>query len=70
VDECKPLAKGAAHSRVKLSTKSWGIDAAKVVTRAFANIATTLREVDLSDIIAGRPELEAGSDTRPLLSSI
>ena len=44
---------------MKLSTKSFGIDAAKVVTKAFANIASTLKEVDLSDIIAGRPEEEA-----------
>lgn len=56
----KPLmAKGAKYSKVKLSTKSFGIDAAKVVTKAFANIASTLTEVDLSDIIAGRPEDEA-----------
>ena len=53
------LAKGAKFSKVKLSTKSFGIDAAKVVTKAFANIASTLKEVDLSDIIAGRPEEEA-----------
>jgi Ran GTPase-activating protein 1 len=53
------LAKGATFSKVKLSTKSFGIDAAKVVTKAFANIASTLKEVDLSDIIAGRPEEEA-----------
>ena len=53
------LAKGASFSKVKLSTKSFGIDAAKVVTRAFSNIAGTLKEVDLSDIIAGRPEDEA-----------
>ena len=53
------MAKGAKYSKVKLSTKSFGIDAAKVVTKAFANIASTLTEVDLSDIIAGRPEDEA-----------
>ena len=53
------MAKGASFSKVKLSTKSFGIDAAKVVTKAFANNASTLKEVDLSDIIAGRPEEEA-----------
>ena len=53
------MSKGASYSTVKLSTKSFGIDAAKVVTKAFANIASTLKEVDLSDIIAGRPEDEA-----------
>ena len=30
------MAKGASFSKVKLSTKSFGIDAAKVVTKAFA----------------------------------
>tara|TARA_B110000977_G_scaffold131107_1_gene167084 strand:- start:6295 stop:7869 length:1575 start_codon:yes stop_codon:yes gene_type:complete len=52
------MAKGAAYWTVKLCTKSYGIDAANVVTKAFANIASTLKEVDLSDIIAGRPEEE------------
>ena len=53
------LAKGAAYSKVRLSTKSFGIDAAKVASRAFVNLAKTLKEVDLSDTIAGRPEVEA-----------
>ena len=53
------LRKGAAYSKVRLSTKSFGIDAAKVAARAFANLAETLKEVDLSDTIAGRPEIEA-----------
>ena len=52
------MVKGAAYSSVKLCTKSFGIDAANVVTKAFANIAKTLKEVDLSDIMAGRPEAE------------
>ena len=53
------MAKGASYSKVRLSSKSFGIDAANVVTKAFANISSTLKEVDLSDIIAGRPEDEA-----------
>ena len=52
------MVKGAAYSSVKLCTKSFGIDAANMVTKAFANIAKTLKEVDLSDIMAGRPEAE------------
>jgi Ran GTPase-activating protein 1 len=53
------LKKGATYSKVRLSTKSFGIDAAKVASRAFSNLAATLKEVDLSDTIAGRPEVEA-----------
>lgn len=53
------LRKGATFSKVRLSTKSFGIDAAKVAARAFGNLAETLKEVDLSDTIAGRPEVEA-----------
>jgi len=53
------LNKGASYSKVRLSTKSFGIDAAKVASRAFVNLASTLKEVDLSDTIAGRPEVEA-----------
>ena len=52
------MVKGAAYSSVKLSTNSFGIDAAYVAATAFANIAKTLKEVDLSDIMAGRPEAE------------
>ena len=53
------LSKGATYSKVRLSTKSFGIDAAKVASRGFVNLAATLKDVDLSDTIAGRPEVEA-----------
>lgn len=39
--------------QIKLSTKSFGRDAAEVAARGIANIANTLVEADLSDIIAG-----------------
>lgn len=39
--------------QIKLSTKSFGRDAATVAARGIANIANTLQEADLSDIIAG-----------------
>ncbi len=49
----------ASHKRIKFSTQSFGHDAAAVAARALGNVANTLEEADLSDIIAGRPEAEA-----------
>ena len=45
--------------QVKLSTKSFGRDAALVAAAAFSAVKATLQEVDLSDVLAGRPEAEA-----------
>ena len=53
------LLPNASFKFVRLSTKSWGIDAAKVAKRAFENLKDTLEVVDLADTIAGRPEVEA-----------
>jgi Ran GTPase-activating protein (RanGAP) involved in mRNA processing and transport len=53
------LAEGAKIRRIKFSTKSFGIEAAQVAAKAIRNVASTLKEADLSDIIAGRPEDEA-----------
>lgn len=53
------LAPGACHRRIKFSSQSFGNDAALVAARALHNVAATLEEADLSDIIAGRPEAEA-----------
>ena len=39
--------------QIKLSTKSFGREAATVAAQGIANIANTLQEADLSDIIAG-----------------
>ena len=45
--------------QVKLSTKSFGRDAAEVAAEAMTNVAGSLVDADMSDIIAGRPEAEA-----------
>ncbi len=39
--------------QIKLSSKSFGTDAAEVAAHGIANIISTLEEADLSDIIAG-----------------
>jgi len=39
--------------QIKLSTKSFGTDAAEVAAKGIANIVATLEEADLSDVIAG-----------------
>ena len=46
-------------AQIKLSTKSFGRDAAEVAAAAIANVASSLAHADLSDVIAGRPEAEA-----------
>ena len=50
-----------AHARmqIKLSTKSFGRDAAEVAAAGVRNCAASLAHADLSDVIAGRPEAEA-----------
>mmetsp|Transcript_57628 Transcript_57628/g.182535 ORF Transcript_57628/g.182535 Transcript_57628/m.182535 type:complete len:511 (+) Transcript_57628:124-1656(+) len=53
------LKEGAAFTKIRLSTKSFGREAAEVTTRALHNIRGTLKDADFSDIIAGRPEDEA-----------
>lgn len=45
--------------QIKLSTKSFGRDAAEVAAKAITNVVASLEHADLSDIIAGRPEAEA-----------
>lgn len=45
--------------QIKLSTKSFGRDAAEVASEAIANVSERLVDVDMSDVIAGRPEAEA-----------
>lgn len=41
--------------QIRFSTKSFGVDAAEVAARAIENVAGTLVDADMSDIIAGRP---------------
>jgi Ran GTPase-activating protein (RanGAP) involved in mRNA processing and transport len=45
--------------KIRLSTKSFGEDAAKVAGKVFSICRDTLTDLDLSDVIAGRPEAEA-----------
>lgn len=53
--------RGGRRSQIKLSTKSFGTDAAEVAARGIANITSTLEEADLSDIIAGPMPREAAA---------
>lgn len=46
------------YLQIKLSTKSFGIEAAEIAARAIENVANSLTHADISDIIAGRPEKE------------
>lgn len=49
---------GSKIKAIKLSTKSIGSEAAPVVVAALENVAGVLKDADMSDIIAGRPEAE------------
>lgn len=60
------LAPGAAITKIRFSTKSFGAEAAEVAARAIANVSATLVHADLSDVIAGRPEGEALAALRTL----
>eukprot|EP00198_Chlamydomonas_reinhardtii_P008040 XP_001697377.1 RAN GTPase activating protein, RANGAP1 [Chlamydomonas reinhardtii] len=53
------LAPGSGVSTIRFSTKSFGRDAAAVAARAIAAVSGVLRDADISDVIAGRPEDEA-----------
>lgn len=52
------LTPGSTVSKIKFSTKSFGIEAAEVAARAIEHVAESLAHADISDIIAGRPEKE------------
>lgn len=64
------LAPGAAFTRVVFSTKSFGAEAAAVAARAIRNVSSTLVDADLSDIIAGRPEVEALAALRTICDAL
>jgi len=49
----------SASPQIKLSTKSFGTDAAEVAAKGIINIVATLEEADLSDVIAGLPRRQA-----------
>ncbi|KAG0582276.1 hypothetical protein KC19_3G048200 [Ceratodon purpureus] len=48
-----------AYTRIRLGNWSFGIDAADVAARALSSMKSRLVDVDLADIVAGRPEAEA-----------
>ncbi|PON55277.1 WPP domain containing protein [Parasponia andersonii] len=56
----KPLNEpGNAYTKICFSNRSFGLDAARVAEPILSSIRDQLKEVDLSDFIAGRPEEEA-----------
>lgn len=55
-----PLSEEGNHyTKIILSNRSFGIEAAKVAEPILASLKNQLKEVDVSDIVAGRPEDEA-----------
>lgn len=56
----KPLKEpGNSYSKICFSNRSFGLEAARVAEPILASLKNQLKEVDLSDFIAGRPEAEA-----------
>ncbi|CAI0559879.1 unnamed protein product [Linum tenue] len=56
----KPLKKpGNSYSKICFSNRSFSLEAARVAAPVLESIKDQLKEVDLSDFIAGRPEDEA-----------
>lgn len=51
--------RGSAYTKVCFSNRSFGLDAARVAKPILLSIKDHLKELDLSDFIAGRPEAEA-----------
>lgn len=64
------LAPGAKVSKIRFSTKSFGVEAAEVAARAIENVAGSLVDADMSDIIAGRPEAEALAAMRIITAAL
>jgi len=64
------LLPGASHARIRFSTKSFGAEAAAVAAKALANVSSTLRHADLSDIIAGRNENDALEALRTIAAAL
>ena len=52
------LSNGQALRKIKLSNKSYGAKAAKAIAEKLASLRG-VKDVDVSDVIAGRPEAEA-----------
>ncbi|CAJ1969285.1 unnamed protein product [Sphenostylis stenocarpa] len=55
----KPLRGPNSYTKIIFSNKSFGLDAAHVAEPILISVKDQLKEVDLSDFIAGRPEEEA-----------
>ncbi|KAK2401759.1 RAN GTPase-activating protein [Trifolium repens] len=55
----KPLMAPSSFTKICFSNRSFGLDAAHVAEPILISIKDQLKEVDLSDFIAGRPEAEA-----------
>ncbi|GMH02687.1 hypothetical protein Nepgr_004526 [Nepenthes gracilis] len=56
----KPLrASGNSYGKICFSNRSFGLDAARVAEPILSSLKNQLKEVDLSDFVAGRPEAEA-----------
>jgi len=56
----KPLKEpGNCYTKISFSNRSFGPEGARVAEPILASIKDQLKEVDLSDFIAGRPEAEA-----------
>ncbi|XP_065861154.1 RAN GTPase-activating protein 1 [Euphorbia lathyris] len=59
-DLFKPLKEpGNRYTKICFSNRSFGLDAAGVVAPILSSMKGQLTEADLSDFVAGRPELEA-----------
>ncbi|XP_061358138.1 RAN GTPase-activating protein 1 [Gastrolobium bilobum] len=55
----KPLRGPNSYTKIRFCNRSFGLDAARVAEPILLSIKDQLKEVDLSDFIAGRPEAEA-----------
>lgn len=59
-DILKPLKEpGNSYTKICFSNRSFGLEAARVAEPILISMKDQLKEVDLSDFIAGRPEAEA-----------
>eukprot|EP00898_Chlorokybus_atmophyticus_P007594 jgi/Chlat1/7836/Chrsp66S09173 len=64
------LASDSKITKVKLSGKSFGRDASAIAGKALSAAQGQLMDVDLSDIIAGRPEEEALASLRTICEGL
>ncbi|XP_056865392.1 RAN GTPase-activating protein 1-like [Raphanus sativus] len=48
-----------SYTKIRFTNRSFGSEAAKIAVTVLSSIKHQLREVDLSDFVAGRPEAEA-----------